>query len=113
MPEFTLLYRGGTRATSPEAMQKSYEKWAVWFDGLKKKGALLNIGHPLEKVGCVVSGTSKVVSDGPFAEPKDVIGGYSIVTAANLAGATECAKGCPILEDGGSVEVRPIMPLGM
>lgn len=119
MTEFTFLYRGGRRMSStaptasPEELQKTYQKWAAWFESLKQRGALVNVGHPLESVGSVVTGTSKLVSDGPYAETKDLIGGYSIVTAANLAAAVELAKGCPICEVNGSVEVRPIMPMGM
>jgi hypothetical protein len=113
MTEFTFLYRGGSRSTSsPDEMQKVYQKWTLWFDTLKKSGSLVNIGHPLEDEGSRIDGASKVVSDGPFAEAKDVIGGFSIVTAANLSAATELAKGCPILQSGGSVEVRPIMRMG-
>jgi hypothetical protein len=112
MTEFTFLYRGTSRATSPDEKQKVFAKWSAWFENLKRHGALVNIGHPLEKEGSVVAGTSKVVSDGPFAEAKDIIGGFSIVSASSLAAATELAKGCPILEHGGSVEIRPIMPIG-
>jgi hypothetical protein len=112
MTEFTFLYRGTSRATSPDEKQKVYAKWAAWFENLKQRGALVNIGHPLEKEGSVIAGTSKVISDGPFAEAKDVIGGYSIVSASSLAEATELGKGCPILEHGGSIEIRPIMLMG-
>ena len=112
MTEFTFLYRGTSRATTPDEQQKVFAKWSAWFESLKQRGALVNIGHPLEKQGSVVAGTSKVVSDGPFAEAKDIIGGYSIVSASSLAAATEFAKGCPILEHGGSVEIRPIMRMG-
>ena len=113
MTEFTLLYRGGQgHSTSPEEMQKIYQKWGLWFDSLKKKNALVAVGHPLEKEKLVVLG-DKSVSDGPFAEAKDVIGGYSIVRAASLQEAAEYAKGCPLLDRGGYVEVRQNMPLNM
>lgn len=113
MTEFTLLYRGGDlRRHSPEEIQKIYQKWAAWFEDLKKKNALVAIGHPLEKETLIVQ-SDKSVSDGPFAEAKDVVGGYSIVSADSLKAAAELAKGCPILERGGSVEVRPNMPLNV
>ena len=48
------------------------------------------------------------MSNGPFAEAKDLVGGYLLVTAENLDDAAELARGCPILEVEGSVEVRPI-----
>ena len=59
-----------------------------------------------------MSGKSKAVTDGPFAE-KDMVGGYTLLEAKDLAHAVEISKGCPILEFGGHVEVRPIMKLNM
>jgi len=54
-----------------------------------------------------------VVTDGPYAESKDVIGGYTLIEAKDLAEAVELSKGCPILERDGAVEVRPVMKLNM
>ena len=65
-------------------------------------------GHPLEPAGKLV--TSKTVTDGPYAE-KDLVGGFSLVEARDLAQAAELSRGCPILERGGAVEVRPIMKM--
>jgi hypothetical protein len=53
-------------------------------------------------------GKQKIVHDGPFAEAKDIVGGYVVVEANDLTQAVELSKGCPILDVGGSVEVRPI-----
>jgi hypothetical protein len=108
MSEFTFLYRGRDTSASPEQMQKTMEKWVAWFKQLESAGALKQMGNPLEHNGKVVKSKQKLVLDGPFAEAKDVIGGYSVVEAKDLDHAAELAKGCPILEVGGSVEVRPI-----
>jgi hypothetical protein len=108
MSEFTYLFRGRETSASPEQMQKTMEKWLAWFKDLGAQGYLKDPGHPLEHAGKVVSGRQKVVNDGPFAEAKDVVGGYIIVEAKDLAHAAEISKGCPILEVGGSVEVRPV-----
>jgi hypothetical protein len=108
MPEFTFLYRGRDTSASPEQMQKTMEKWLAWFKDLGEKGHIKDPGHPLEATGKVVKSKQKLVLDGPFAEAKDVIGGYSVVEAKDLDHAAELAKGCPILEVGGSVEIRPI-----
>jgi hypothetical protein len=108
MSEFTFLYRGRDASASPEQMQKTIEKWLAWFKDLSAKGHIKNIGHPLEDTGKVVRGHQKTVTDGPFAEAKDVVGGFTLIEAHDLAEATELSKGCPILEVGGSVEVRPI-----
>ena len=51
--------------------------------------------------------------DGPDAEAKDIVGGYITVEAEDIAQAVELSKGCPILEVGGSVEVRPVQRLNM
>jgi len=107
MSEFTYLFRGRDVSASPEQMQKTMQKWVAWFKDLGAKGHLKDPGHPLEHAGKVVSGKQKAVSDGPYAEAKDVVGGYIVVEAPDLLQAVELSKGCPILEVGGSVEVRP------
>jgi hypothetical protein len=89
------------------------EKWVAWFKDLGSKGRIKNPGLPLEPDGKVVSGPAKDVKDGPFAEAKDVVGGFIVVEASDLAHAAELSKGCPILEVGGTVEVRPVQLLNM
>jgi hypothetical protein len=113
MSEFTYLFRGRKKSGSPEEMQQRFEKWAAWFKELATKGHMRDPGHPLEATGKVVSGKQKIVNDGPYAEAKDVVGGYIVVEANDLAQAAELSKGCPILEAGGSVEIRPIQRLNM
>jgi|SRR6185503_12004094 len=108
MSEFLYLYRGGERAQTPAAMQQQMQRWMTWLKELGEKGHVKSPGHPLDAKGKVVSGKSKNVTDGPFAE-KDIVGGYSLVEAADLAQATELAKGCPIFEYDGQVEIRPVM----
>ena len=108
MTQFTYLFRGRQASASPEQRQKHVEKWVAWFKELGANGHLKDPGHPLEPAGSVVNGAGKVVKDGPFAEAKDVVGGYTVIEANDLAHATELSKGCPILEVGGSVEIRPI-----
>jgi hypothetical protein len=114
MSEFTFLYRGRADTTgSPEQRQQHLAKWAAWFKDLGANGHLKDIGHPLEPAGMVVRGNQKIVIDGPYAEAKDVVGGFSLIAARDLAHAVELSKGCPILEVGGSVEVRPLQQLHM
>ncbi len=113
MSDFAFLYRGRDTNASPEQMQKTMEKWRAWFKDLGEKGHLKDIGHPLENSGKVVKGKQKNVTDGPFAETKDVVGGFTLIQARDLNQAAELSKGCPILEVGGSVEVRPIQILNM
>lgn len=113
MTEFVLLYRGGQRPTSPEEGEQVMRKWMEWFQGLAAEGRLVERGQPLEPEGKVVREGSKIVVDGPFAEAKDLVGGFSIIKANDLAEAAELAKGCPFLDRGGDVEVRPVMNLNM
>jgi hypothetical protein len=110
MAEFIYLFRGGDPQGSPEQMQQQMQRWRVWIDELGKKGQFKG-GDPLDRTGKVVTGKQKVVTDGPYAEAKDLVGGYLMVTAETLADAAELAKQCPIFEHGGSVEVRPVMKM--
>ena len=113
MSEFTYLFRGRQTPSSPEQRQKHLEKWVTWFKDLNGKGVIKNPGHPLEDTGKVVNGSQKTVKDGPFAEAKDVVAGFIVVEAKDLADAVELSKGCPILEVGGSVEVRPVQIMNL
>jgi hypothetical protein len=117
MSEFALLYRSTNEAAkeamgSPEKAQQSMVKWRTWLDDMTSKGQLKSPGLPLERIGkVVVGGRSKTVTDGPYAEAKEIIGGFSLIEAKDLEQAAQIASGCPILETGGSVEVRPVMQL--
>src|SRR5271165_3678319 len=113
MSEFTYLFRGRETSGSPEQLQKHMEKWLAWFKELQANGHMKDPGHPLESAGRVVRGLQKSVNDGPYAEAKDVVGGYIVVEAKDLDHAAELSKGCPILEVGGSVEVRPNQTMNM
>jgi hypothetical protein len=114
MPDFIYLYRNSTTARdaamgTPEARQKSMERWMTWIRELDEKGHLRSAGQPLQGTGKLVNGGTRTIVDGPFAEAKDVIGGYSIIIADNATQAAELARGCPGLDDpDGSVEVRPV-----
>ena len=101
MSAFTYLFRGRETAASPEHMQQTMEKWVAWFKELGAHGHIKDPGHPLESTGKVVKGTQKIVNDGPYAEAKDVVGGYIVVEAKDLAHArvlpthTGCAMDRP------------------
>jgi hypothetical protein len=112
MASFMLIFRGGdSHGDSPEQMQQHMQKWFAWFEGLTKAGVYQGQGAPLEASGKVVRGARKTVSDGPFAESKDLVGGYAIVEAKDLEAAVEIARGCPTYEKDGAVEVRPVRPM--
>lgn len=112
MASFMLIFRGGDASGgSPEQMQQHMQQWMTWFDGLSKSGVFKGVGAPLAPGGRLVRGKRKVVSDGPFAEAKDLVGGYAIVEASDLDAATEIARGCPTYEKDGAVEVRAVRPM--
>ena len=111
MSEYVFLYRGGSRPTSPQDAQVVMQKRMTWMQDLATRGHLKDRGQPLEPGGKVVRGKEKTITDGPFAETKDLVGGYTLITAQDLAEAAELSKGCPIFDGGGSVEVRPVMKM--
>jgi hypothetical protein len=115
MSDFVYLYRNGERmpAASAEEAQQQMQRWMTWLKDLADKGHIKDPGHPLERSGKLVKGRPKSVTDGPFAEAKDIVGGYTLVQADDLAQAVELTSGCPILDVAdGAVEVRPVMKLG-
>ncbi len=114
MNKYMFLFRGGMSPadTAPEQMQAQMMKWKNWMDALAAKGKLLG-GEPLEGGGKVVNGRAKKITDGPFAESKEIVGGYLVVDAASLDEATELSKDCPVFEADGSVEVRAVMAMNM
>jgi hypothetical protein len=110
---FMLLLRGGVSNAelSPEQMQRQIQKYMSWIERLRAKNQFI-AGEPLEDDGKVLSGNGgRTVTDGPFTEAKEVVGGYFIIRARDLDEAIEVSRGCPIFENGGSVEVRPIQPV--
>lgn len=118
MSEYMLIYRNTNDANreamgSPERVQQTMAKWRAWIEAMGDQRQLVNVGQPLERVGRVVSGKTKTITDGPYAELKDVIGGFSIIEAKDLDHAAQIASDCPVLEGGGSVEVRPVLHLDL
>jgi hypothetical protein len=110
MTDYLFLLRGGTaekEKMSPEEMQQHTQKCITWIEKLTREGVYKG-GKPLDRSGKTVRGKKATVTDGPYAESKDLIGGYCIIQAASYAKAAEIAKGCPVFEFDGSVEIREI-----
>lgn len=107
---FMYLLRGGISddQMSPEMMQQLLEKYMSYIQSLRDKGHYL-AGDPLEETGKILSGPrGSKVTDGPFAESKEAIGGYFLIRAGDLEEAVELSRACPIFENGGTIEVRPV-----
>jgi hypothetical protein len=112
MKDFLFVYRtdyAAMAAATPEQMQAMNKQWMDWMGGIAAQNKLANQGNRLDNSGKVVK--SNVVTNGPFVEIKESIGGYSIVKADSYDNAVEMAKGCPILKAGGNVEVREVVPM--
>ncbi len=116
MSKFVYLFRASADAQraamgTPEQAQRSLQAWVAWIQDLEAKGHLKARGEPLVPEGSVVRGPKPVVTDGPFVEIKDMVCGFIVVEARDLAEAVELAHGCPMLWGEGSVEVRPAGPM--
>jgi hypothetical protein len=114
MSQFVYLFRASEAEQvehmgTPERAQQSMQAWLSWIRELEAKGHLKDPGQPLERTGKVVRGKTKLVTDGPFVEVKDLVAGFIVVEARDLAQALELSKGCPMLDGNGSVEIRPVM----
>jgi hypothetical protein len=116
MEKFMYLFRGGENhaynAKDSEAARKNMQAWMTWMEDLGKKGILVG-GEPLQPVGKQINGYKKVVTDGPFVEAKEMVGGFLIVNAKDIEEAVEISKGCPIFEENGRLEVRPVQSMEM
>ncbi|RFS22711.1 transcription initiation protein [Chitinophaga silvatica] len=110
MEEFALLFRQQEQidntALSPKEMEKLAQKWESWVSNLKEQDRFI-CNTRLAPFGKVLK-PGGIVTDGPFVEIKERLGGLFLVRAENLEEATTLAHGCPILDIGGSVEVRPL-----
>ncbi len=112
--EYLLLFRGTGwhKGLSPEELQRVMSQFKEWFDRLTEQGKLKG-AQPLVPEGRIVSGKlGRTVSDGPFAESKEALGGYFLLGQTSATGLTSTAvpysKSCPTLEYGTAVEVRPV-----
>ncbi len=110
MKEFLLIFRNDFNTQpsfSPEEMQATTKKWMDWIGGIAAQNKLFDRGNRLAFSGKVIK-PNNVVTDGPYSEIKESVGGYSIIKADSYEEAVEIAKGCPVLTVGGNVEVREI-----
>jgi hypothetical protein len=115
MEKFMLFFRGSDvyqAGQSPEVLEALKEKMFGWVGDLSKKGVHV-ASEPLEPTGKHVNGAKKTITDAPFGEAKEIIGGCTIVLAKDINEAVEIAKGCPILESNANIEVRPIQKAAM
>ena len=118
MPQYMLISQDSTEMPegleiTPEMIQAIIQKYNDWADGLQKSGHLVGLNKLREGYGkhIVGFGANQVVTDGPYSETKEIIGGYWIITAKDYDEAVRLASTCPSLELGSRVEVREVEDL--
>jgi hypothetical protein len=110
MPKFAIFLRESDDAwarLAPEEQQGLLQKYYAWVAELREKG-VFHGGEPLKRGGRLLRASGAEITDGPFTETKEVLTGYFMIEAADLAQAAAVARGCPALGHGETVEVREI-----
>ncbi len=114
MNEFLFIFRRNEVSDepipSPEQLQAMMKPWQDWIGSIAAQNKLVSNGNRLSSEGRVVK-SGNVITNGPYVEMKEAIGGYMIVRANSIDEATALTKDCPILNMGGNVEVRTIVPM--
>ena len=114
--KFLFVYRdvagsASAKMPSPEQMQDILARWGAWIEKFMKTGQMVDPGDALQPTGKVLKPTG-VVTDGPFVEAKEILGGFSVVTVDTYEQAVAIAKECPAHQDGSSIEIREMAGLG-
>lgn len=115
MNEFVLIFRNDfnpDQKFSPDQMQAIMKQWQDWIGGIAAQNKLASPGNRLGDSGKTLK-PNNVVTDGPYVEIKEMISGYIIIKSDTIDDALAIAKGCPILQVGGNVEVRNVIPMSM
>jgi len=104
-----LEYPPNARQPSPAKMQEIMARFGTWMSGLYGKNLVAGT-HGLELTGKILRGPigETVVMDGPYAEGKEVVGGYVLLNPTTFAEAMKVAHTCPGLDYQMIVEVRPV-----
>lgn len=112
MEKFMLIFHGGMPMdASPSDLEANMGKWLEWVQKLSKEGKYVS-GEPLIPGGKLITGPSSV-TDGPYTEGKEVVGGYFIINANTMEEAIEECKQYPDYKYGGQVQVRQVMKVDM
>jgi hypothetical protein len=117
MEKFMLIFHNTSNTEmafqdqSPEELQAEIQKWNVWIGGLAAQGKML-VTEGLLPTGKVLSGSAKTVTDGPYTEGKEMVGGFMLLHADSYDEAVEHAQGCPVFGTQGIVEIRQVQNFG-
>ena len=115
MEKFMLIFHGGNSQefeASPDLMEAHMGKWMAWIEKLRQNDHYL-AGEPLLPGGKLITGKKKTVTDGPYTEGKEIVGGYFIIQAKNYDEAVQLCDDYPDFDHGGSIQVRQVMKIEM
>ena len=110
MPRFAVLMHEDDHAWSrlaPEERDRLMERYVAWVRELKASGSFQG-GEPLGNGGLVLRGAGSGVSESPYVDKEQVLTGFFLIEAPDLAAAGRIARGCPALLHGETVVVRPV-----
>ena len=98
---------------NPEEFTRVTREYMDWADGLRAKGQHKGGSKLTDDAGKILRGSSgqAMTTDGPYAESKEIVGGYFLISAADYAEACHIAEGCPHLKYGSYIEVRQVQEL--
>jgi hypothetical protein len=112
MPNYLLLLYSDPadwKNLSPEDSQKALHKFMAWREKLRSQKILVGSNKLRDEAGKVIRGKDRPrVTDGPYSETKEVLGGYFMLEARNYDEAVKQSLDCPALEYGGTIEVREV-----
>jgi len=114
MKEFIMVFRNavnGDFKPTAEQTQAVEKQWGDWFRTIAAQGKFVACNRPAPE-GKTISG-GNVITDGPYAEVKEILMGVATIKADTFDEAIEISKGCPILQVGGNVEVRPLLVMNL
>ncbi len=111
-PEYMVLFHthGWDQHLSPQDMQAIMNRTMAWFEELQQAGKMRAAQPLVEQVVLVSKPHGRLIADGPFAESKENIGGYLMLTVTTLDEAVAIAREWPMLDCGCTAEVRPVAP---
>lgn len=108
-----LRHPGRGPGPAPAELEKIMARFGVWMSGLHAQGLVAGT-NGLGPTGKILHGAigETVVTDGPYAEAKEVVGGYVLLNVGTMKAALAIARKCPGLDYRMAVEVRPVVNRG-
>ena len=109
--DYMLFFRGPDwdHGLSPDELQRTIDRVTAWMNGLQEQG-MVKAGQPLASAGKLVSRKKgQPVTDGPYIESKETVGGYLLIAVESFEAALAVARSCPTLDYNITIEVRPVL----